>query len=152
MNCAAYFTWRCRQSCLGSLCLAGFIYCQAWCWSALLFVPDPLPAATKPAARGRNLDEEKQHIWVRLKPSKRSLPCFWLLFNPDGRPKETRWRRICDIFGASLVFSWTCRLKGEAEPGKAICGTETGSRGDSGFLKGQGNERIRADITCSASH
>lgn len=60
MNCAANSTVRCRQSCLGSLCLAVFIYCQAWCWSAILFEPDPLPAPRKPDARGRNLDEVRE--------------------------------------------------------------------------------------------
>lgn len=60
MNCATFSTVRCRQGCLGSLCLAVFIYCQAWCWSAILFEPDPLPASTKPDARGRNLDEARE--------------------------------------------------------------------------------------------
>lgn len=60
MNCATYSTVRCRQSCLGSLCLAVFSYCQVWCWSAILFEPDPLPASTKPDAQGRNLDEARE--------------------------------------------------------------------------------------------
>lgn len=63
MNCfelLTHFTVRCRQSCLGSLCLAVFIYCQAWCGSATLFEPDPLPASTKADAQGRNLDEARE--------------------------------------------------------------------------------------------
>lgn len=131
MNRATHFTSRRRQSCLGSLCLAVFIYCQAWCWSAILFVLDPLPAATKPGAWGRNLDEACERtstFWHDRSLQKRSLPCFWLPFNTDRRHKEARWWTKAPVFSGTAVtcvFPDLCgtagRNEGRARSRRRLC-------------------------------
>ncbi len=109
---------RCRQRCLGSLCLAVFIYCQAEVdlqfslYQILSQHPQSRRTREKPDWRGAW--EENQHIWVWLKPSKRSpsaRPFFFLPFFAIQPivPMSSTWKKIFYIFAGMcyLCFSGT---------------------------------------------
>ncbi len=114
---------RCRQRCLGSLCLAVFIYCQAEVdlqfslYQILSQHPQSRRTREKPDWRGAW--EENQHIWVWLKPSKRSpsaRPFFFSslfchsAYSADEQHMEKDILYFCRH--VLFVFLWNLRFRG----------------------------------------
>lgn len=74
---------RCRQGCLGSLCFAVFMYCQAEVdlqFSLYQILSEHLRSRRMREKPWRGAWEENQHIWVWLKPSKHSLSVWSFFF------------------------------------------------------------------------
>ena len=102
---------RCRQRCLGSLCLAVFIYCQAWSWSAILFVADPLPASTIQTHEGETLTRRMRRKPAHLGMTKTfkafsSQPDLFCDSDEQHMEKDILYFRRHVLF----VFPWTLRF------------------------------------------
>lgn len=106
---------RCRQCYLGFV-LGCIHLLSSWSWSVILFVPDPLPASTIQTHKGgpwRGAWEEKQHIWVWLKPSKLSLRqpdlfLWFILYSTDVQHMEKDI--LYFLQHVLFVFLWTLRF------------------------------------------
>lgn len=105
------------QAMLFRLFVLGCIHLlSSWSWSVILFVPDPLPASTIQTHKGgpwRGAWEEKQHIWVWLKPSKLSLRqpdlfLWFILYNTDVQHMEKDI--LYFLQHVLFVFLWTLRF------------------------------------------
>ncbi len=107
---------RCRQSCLGSLCLAAFIYCQAEVdlqFSLYQILSQHLRSRRTREKPWRGAWEENQHIRVWLKPSKHSPSARSFFFcdsafatDEQHMEKDTLYIRQHVLF----VFLWTLRF------------------------------------------
>lgn len=161
---------RCRQGCLGSLCFAVFMYCQAEVdlqFSLYQILSEHLRSRRMREKPWRGAWEENQHIWVWLKPSKHSLSVWSFFFFFFVIQPIAHGKRYSIFFRQHVlfVFLWTLRL---VEPPinevrawsscQTACSIEIlpplmRSRGKTHFLKRR--EEIRGlglIIICVASH
>lgn len=111
---------RCRQRCLGSLCLAAFIYCQAEVdlqFSLYQILSQHLRSRRTREKPWRGAWEENQHIRVWLKPSKHSLSARSFLWFSLCYRRAAHGKRH-SIFSAACVICVSLDLEVRGAPAK----------------------------------
>lgn len=112
---------RCRQGCLGSLCFAVFMYCQAEVdlqFSLYQILSEHLRSRRMREKPWRGAWEENQHIWVWLKPSKHSLSVWSFFFFFFCDSAYSTWKKIFYIFSAACVICVSLDLEVGGAPDK----------------------------------
>lgn len=161
------------QATLFRLFVPGFVLhlLSSWGWSAILFVPDPLPASTIHTHKGETLTRcmrGKPAHWGMTKTFKAFSVSQIFFFRGVFQPIQmsSTWKSIFFYFlrHVLFVFLWTLRLTVPPQNEVRACSScQTacsieilpplmGSRAKTNFLKEKGNKRIRADNVCATSH
>lgn len=146
---------RCRQQRLGSLCFGCIHLLSSWSWSAILFVPDPLPASTIQTHEGETLTRR-----IRRKPAHLGMTKTFKAFSRQPDPfgdsaysaDEQHMEKDILSFSAACVICVSLDLEVRVAPAKMkwepaaaarrrvsieILPPLIRSRGKTNFLKGE---------------
>lgn len=101
---------RCRECCLGSFVLGCIHLLSSWSWSAILFVPEPLPASTIQTHEGetltRRMRRKPAHLGMTTTFKAFSVSQIFFVIRSIVQTSST-WKKIFYIFGSMcyLCFS-----------------------------------------------